>query len=97
MTVEARLLLGSDDAVAGMQERRRWATQGTKAAAVGAPGHEGGRTAGSGHEGDGVACGVACWPTPPLFKKAILSSRRVHCVPFRYYQRIWPFWPSCST
>ena len=33
--MEARLLLGSDDAVAGMQGRRRWATQGSKAAAVG--------------------------------------------------------------
>ena len=56
--MEARLLLGSDDAVAGMQGRRRWATQGSKAAAVGAPGQERG----------GVECGVACWPTPPLFK-----------------------------
>ena len=51
--MEARLLLGSDDAVAGMQGRRRWATQGSKAAAVGAPGHGCGRTAGSGHEGEG--------------------------------------------
>ena len=66
--MEARLLLSSDDAVAGIQGRRRWATQGTKAAAVGALGHEGGRTTGSGHEGDGVACRMACWPTPPLFK-----------------------------
>ena len=39
--MEARLLLGSDDAVAGMQERRRWATQGTKAAAVLAQGTKG--------------------------------------------------------
>ena len=66
--MEARLLLGSDDAVAGMQEQRRWATQGSKAVAVGAPGHSCGRTAGSGHEGEGVECGVAWWPTPPLFK-----------------------------
>ena len=51
--METRLLLGSDDAVAGMQGRRRWATQSLKATAVGAPGHEGGRTAGSGHEGEG--------------------------------------------
>ena len=43
---------------AGIQGRRHWATQGTKAAAVGA----------SGHEGEGVEYGVACWPTPPLFK-----------------------------
>ena len=43
----------SDDAVAGMQGRRRWATQGSKAAAVGAPGHDCGSTAGSGHEGRG--------------------------------------------
>ena len=61
-------LLGSDDAVAGIQGRRRWATQGTKGTAVGAPGHGCGRTAGSGHEGEGVECGVACWPTPPSFK-----------------------------
>ena len=51
--MEAWLLLGSDDAVAGMQGRRRWATQGSKAAIVGAPGHGCGRTAGSGHEGEG--------------------------------------------
>ena len=66
--MEARLLLGSDDAVAGIQGRRHWATQGTKAAAVGAPRHGCGRTAGSRNEGEGVEYGVACWPTPPLFK-----------------------------
>ena len=51
--MEARLLIGSDDAVAGMQGQRGWATQGSKAAAVGAPGHGCGRTAGSRHEGEG--------------------------------------------
>ena len=51
--MEARLLLGSDDAVAGIQGRRHWATQGTKAAAVGAPEHGCGRTAGSGNEESG--------------------------------------------
>ena len=51
--MEAWLLLGSDDAVAGIQGRRQWATQGTKAAAVGAPGHGCGRTTGSGNEGKG--------------------------------------------
>ena len=35
--------LGSDDAVTGMQGRRRWVTQGKKSAAVGAPGHGCGR------------------------------------------------------
>ena len=64
--MEARLLLGSDDAVARIQGRRRWATQGTKAAAVGAPGHGCGRTAGSGHEGEGVRMWSGLLANPSL-------------------------------
>ena len=73
--MEARLLLGSDDAVAGMQGRRHWATQGSKAAAVGCRARlredcwlRSRLLWDAGHEGEGVECGVACWPTPLLFK-----------------------------
>ena len=75
--MEARLLLGSDDAVAGMQGRRRWATQSSKAAAVGAPGHEGDSGSSNGLRWKlrarlgGGECEMACRTTPsPVFISA---------------------------
>ena len=46
------------DAVDRIPGRRHWATQGTKAAAVGAPGLGCGWNAGSGKEGEEVECEV---------------------------------------
>ena len=45
------------------RRRRNW-TQGTASAGLDS-GHGFARS--SGHEGEGVKCEVACWPTPPLF------------------------------
>ena len=56
----------SDDAVAGMQGRRRWATQGSMAAVVGAPGHGCGSTAGSRHEKGGGGKNVEWLVGQPL-------------------------------
>ena len=79
--MEARLLLGSDDTNGdsghGSDEgwegqpwarrRRQWDwTQGTAVLGLLAQGTAALRA--SGHKGEGVECGVACWPTPPLFK-----------------------------
>ena len=52
------------DAVAGTPGRRHWATQGTKAAAVGAPGHGCGWNASSGNEGEEVDCEVVLLANP---------------------------------
>ena len=51
----------------------------------------------SGHEGERRMQSVFLAKPPPGLYRATLSSRRVFAVPFRYSQRIWPFWPSCST
>ena len=46
----------------------------------------------------GGECEVAFWLTPlPCLYRTFLSSRRVLSPFFRYFERIWPFWPSCST
>ena len=105
MNVEARLLLGFDDAQSDSGHGKGWhwwywSRLLQKKMAQGFAGGQGTATAElltQGTAGRGrMQSGILANPLPCLYR-ANMGSRKVISAPFRYSQRIWPFWPSCST